>query len=201
MNVSNISFGKVLYSYKAKNIIPSKQLDYLDKISTATGTDIIISPKDSPEGKNSATIILDSKTGVIIEEKGNVELGEILSRVYNNMLVRNTDILTARNIVNYEILNPSQKNQESDLEKIGKIMLESIYRYMAESGLTVSNESSKLQKKKLRTISNETLAKDYPHLKAKKDKLEAERTEIEQLCKDKGISLKTSTCKTYDDIY
>lgn len=117
------------------------------------------------------------------------------------MLVRNTDILTARSIVNYEILNPSQKNQESDLEKIGKIMLESIYRYMAESGLTVSNESSKLQKKKLRTISNETLAKDYPHLKAKKDKLEAERTEIERLCKDKGISLKTSTCKIYDDIY
>ena len=171
MNVSNISFGKVLYSYKARNIIPSKQLDYLDKISTATGTDIIISPKDSPEEKNSATIILDSKTGVIIEEKGNVGLGEILSRVYNNMLVRNTDILTARSIVNYEILNPSQKNQESDLEKIGKIMLESIYRYMAESGLTVSNESSKLQKKKLRTISNETLAKNYPHLKAKKDKL------------------------------
>lgn len=201
MNISNISFGKVLYPYTAKDIIPQKQLDYLDKISTATGTDIIISPKNSPDEKNSATIILDSKTGAIVEEKGGVSLGNILSRIYNNMLVLNTDVLTARSIVNHEILPPQEDHKENDLEKIGKIMLESVYRYMAESGLKISDESEKLKKTKLRKISDETLATYYPHLKEKKDKLEAERKEIEQLCKDNNIKLSRSACVVYDDIY
>ena len=50
-------------------------------------------------------------------------------------------------------------------------------------------------------VSNISFGKVLYSYKAKNDKLEAERTEIERLCKDKNISLKTSTCKIYDDIY
>ena len=195
MPSSNISFGRMLYPFDAKGVMTEGQIEYLDKISTATNTDVMMA-HDAQDGTKQAMILLDKKRGVFVKEKGSVGIGEILKRIYNTALIGNVDILAARQIVNYEIKN---KTYSGELEKLGKSLLEYLYASLAISGNKISDEREKFDNATFVKISDDYLRINHPEVIKYRQKCEQTRKAVEECCNDNGLEAVQSSCTIYDD--
>lgn len=199
MQVQNISFGRFLYPHLAKGVMPQEQFDYLDKISTATNTDVMVTPDSQNKNKHSAMIFLDDKRGIVVNAKGGVGIGDILSRVYAYALIGNIDLLSARRIVNKEILYPKKDGLQDEQKRKAALMLSYIYAGLANEGRKISDEGKKLDKVKLVEVPEEYIKENFPEIAEEREKRKKEVDEVRELCAQNGIEIRESSCVIYDD--
>ena len=199
MQVQNISFGKILYSRRAKAVMPERQFDCLNKISDATNTDLAVISVGKRKEEQSAAIFLDDKRAIMVNAKSGLSIGDILTRIYIYSIVGNLDLLTSRNIVNNEIMQQQEDCEDAERKKLAIDVFASIYAGLVGKGYVISDEQKKFDKADLVGISEEYIRENFPEFARQKDELMQQVEDIRELCKQKDIDVRHSSCIIYDD--